>query len=104
MNETLHLFLAWLAGGALGLFFFGGLWWTVRSALASKRPASWILIGWLLRFGPTLAGFYWIAGADWHRMLACLMGFILVRQIAARKIRPPNPSPTRATSKEHHAS
>jgi F1F0 ATPase subunit 2 len=24
----------------LGVIFFGGLWWTVRKGLSSKRPAS----------------------------------------------------------------
>jgi hypothetical protein len=27
MNEILTLVLAWIAGGALGAIFFGGLWW-----------------------------------------------------------------------------
>ena len=33
MTETLTLVLAWVAGGALGAMFFGGLWWTVQKAL-----------------------------------------------------------------------
>ena len=36
MIETLILVL--LAGVALGIFFFGGLWWTVRRGLVAKNP------------------------------------------------------------------
>jgi hypothetical protein len=39
MNETVILVLAGSAGLLLGAIFFGGLWWTVRKGLSSKRPA-----------------------------------------------------------------
>ena len=39
MNEWLTLALAWMAGLLLGAIFFGGLWWTVRLGVASRRPA-----------------------------------------------------------------
>ena len=58
MNDTLVLVLAGIAGGALCIFFFGGLWWTVRKTLASGRPALWVFGSLLLRMGVTLAGFY----------------------------------------------
>ena len=37
MNEPLSLASALVAGVLLGAFFFGGLWWTVREGLSSKR-------------------------------------------------------------------
>jgi hypothetical protein len=40
MNETAILVLSGGAGVLLGALFFGGLWWTVRRGLSSKRPAS----------------------------------------------------------------
>jgi F1F0 ATPase subunit 2 len=49
MNETVILVLAGGAGVLLGAFFFGGLWWTVRRGLSSKRPAFWFLGSLLLR-------------------------------------------------------
>ena len=39
MNEWLMLALTWMAGLLLGAIFFGGLWWTVRLGVASRRPA-----------------------------------------------------------------
>ena len=85
--DALSLLLAWFAGSALGAFFFGGLWWTVRKGLAAPNPALWILPSALLRTAVTLAGFYWATGADWQRLLACLVGFVMARQITMRLTR-----------------
>ena len=84
MNDMSPLVLAWATGGVLGALFFGGLWWTVRKALASNQPALWLLTSGLLRTSSTLAGFYFVAGGDWQRLLACLVGFVMARQIVTR--------------------
>jgi F1F0 ATPase subunit 2 len=39
MNEFSILAVALAAGLLLGAVFFGGLWWTVRKGVSSKRPA-----------------------------------------------------------------
>ena len=87
MTETLTLVLAWVAGGALGAMFFGGLWWTVQKALSSQRPALWLFGSLLLRMSLALAGFYFVAGGHWQRLLACLAGFVVARLIVTRLIR-----------------
>ena len=79
MNETLTLALAWLAGAALGAFFFGGLWWTVRKLASSPRLALWVFGSALARTGIALAGFYLVGGGHWERLLACLLGFVMAR-------------------------
>jgi len=84
MTETLILVLAWVAGGALGAMFFGGLWWTMQKALASIRPAFWFFGSLLLRMSIALAGFYFIFGGHWERLLVCLLGFLLARLVVMR--------------------
>jgi F1F0 ATPase subunit 2 len=84
MNETLTLVLSWLAGGVLGTIFFGGLWWTVRKGVSSKQPALWFFGSLLLRMGVALAGFYFVSGGHWDRLLACLLGFFIARFIVTR--------------------
>lgn len=84
MSEVLMPGFALLAGMLLGAVFFGGLWWTVRKGVASPRPASWFLGSLLLRTGIALAGFYFVSGADWKRLLACLLGFIVARLVVTR--------------------
>ncbi|MBK7470880.1 MAG: ATP synthase subunit I [Betaproteobacteria bacterium] len=81
MNETLTLVLAGVAGTALGAMFFGGLWWTVRRAVSSPRPALWVFGSLLLRMSIALSGFYVVAGGHWERLLACLLGFIVARRL-----------------------
>ena len=87
VNETVILVLAGSAGVLLGVFFFGGLWWTVRRGLASKRPASLFLGSLLLRTSIILAGFYVVSGGHWDRLLACLLGFVIARLIVTRLTR-----------------
>jgi F1F0 ATPase subunit 2 len=89
MNETLTLVLASVAGVLLGALFFGGLWWTVQKGLSSKRSALWFLGSLLLRMSIALAGFYFVSGGHWERLLVCLLGFVLARLIVTRLTGPP---------------
>lgn len=85
-NDPGLLALASCAGFALGMLFFGGLWWTVRRGIGSPRPALWFLGSLLLRTALAAAGFWFVSGGDWQRLLACLAGFVLARQAAIRLV------------------
>ena len=89
MNEPLTLVLAILAGAGLGTVFFGGLWWTVRKGVSSKQPALWFFGSLLLRMSIALAGFYFVSGGHWERLLACLLGFVIARFTVTRLTGPP---------------
>lgn len=89
MNETLSLAASLAAGVMLGVIFFGGLWWTVRKGVASRRPALWFFGSLTLRMGIALAGFYFVSGGHWERLLVCLLGFVTARLIVTRLARPP---------------
>jgi F1F0 ATPase subunit 2 len=84
MNELMLSALALLAGILLGALFFGGLWWTVLKGLSAKRPALLFIASMLVRTSIALAGFYFVSGGDWKRLLACLLGFIIARLIITR--------------------
>ena len=98
MNDTLaltfELALAVAAGGLLGLLFFGGLWWTLRRAMASPRPALWVGSSLLLRMGCVAGGFILVSAGDWRRMVSCLLGFWAARWLVVRTtaIRPESSS------------
>lgn len=79
LNEALTLMLAWVAGGVLGMIFFGGLWWTVRKSVASRQPALWVFGSLLLRMSVVLTGFYFVSGGQFKRLMACILGFFLAR-------------------------
>jgi len=84
MNELFDLILAILSGSALGVIFFGGLWWTVSQGVSSTVPGLWFLGSLTLRMGVVLAGFYWVGHGHWDRMLFCLIGFVLARVFVTR--------------------
>jgi F1F0 ATPase subunit 2 len=95
MSDTLALALPFLAGALLGVFFFGGLWWTVQKGVTSRAPALWFLGSLLLRTSLILAGFYVAAQGHWSRLAACLLGFLIARFIVVRRItRAPAEGPT----------
>ena len=102
MNETLSLVTALVAGVLLGAIFFGGLWWTVRKGVSSKRPALWFLGSLLLRTCITLAGFYFFSSARWERLLVCLLGFFIARLIVTRLTRAAE-KPTCLAQEANHA-
>jgi F1F0 ATPase subunit 2 len=103
MNEILTLVLAWGAGGLLGTVFFGGLWWTVRKGVTSHRPALWFLTSLLLRMSIALAGFFFVSGGHWERMLVCLLGFIMARLVVTWLTRSPRENQTHPTPEVSHA-
>jgi F1F0 ATPase subunit 2 len=104
MSDTLALALALLAGALLGLFFFGGLWWTVQNGVTSETPALWFLGSLLLRTSLVLAGFYLAAHGHWSRLAACLLGFVIARVIVVRRLtRAPVEEPSQLDEETHLA-
>lgn len=87
MNETLVLALSVVAGVGLGALFFGGLWWTLRKALASSRSAVWFLGSLVVRTAIVLTAFFAIGRGDWKRLFGCLVGFIIGRFVVLRLTR-----------------
>ena len=84
MNEFIIVIVTLIAGLLLGIFFFGGLWWTTKMGLVSKSPALWFLGSLLIRMGITVAAFYFISRDHWDRAFICLIGFIVARMIIMR--------------------
>lgn len=81
MNEFMALVFFLLAGVLLGLFFFAGLWWTVRKIESSKHVGLLFLSSLLLRTSVAITGFYFILGDNWLHLLTGLIGFIIARII-----------------------
>lgn len=102
MNEVLYSLLVFIAGIVLGAFFFGGLWFTVKKSVTSKRPALWIFISFFLRTGITLIGFYYIAAGSWQRLLICLLGFVIARFSVVYSTRSHDVNQIRLKKEDHH--
>ena len=93
MNETMILERPVFLGFLLGVFFFGGLWWTVKRAIPSQRPGLWFSASLLVRTSIAMAGFYLVGGNAWARWLLCLLGFILARFFVNSLTRSSRPNP-----------
>lgn len=85
--DTLNFGVAILAGALLGLFFFAGLWWTVRQLGSSQYVALLFLCSMLVRTAVVLVGFYYIVGDNWQHLLAGLFGFVMMRLLTIQYIR-----------------
>lgn len=101
MSEAWSLVPALAVGLVLGVFFFAGLWWTLRRGLASEHPARWFAGSLLVRTGVTLAGFYLVAQGQWQRVLACLLGFVIARAAVTRLVRSTGEAEGRAEEARH---
>lgn len=103
MNETSALVLSGVAGLSLGGIFFGGLWWTVRKGMSSRRPALLFIGSFVLRTSIVLIGIYQIGHESgpqtWQRLLLYLLGFVVARFIITWLSRRPDAT----TAEARHA-
>lgn len=104
MSEAINTGIPLLVGMALGTFFFGGLWWTVRKGLTSDHPATWFLLSQLTRIAVAVLGFYFIADGQWQRVLVCLAGFLIARVVVTRLTRIPESSRPHSAKETDYAS
>ncbi len=85
MNEILFKSIALVGGVALGIVFFGGLWFTLRKAMVSNQPALWFFGSLITRVGIVMLGFYAVMQrANWLDGLICLLGFVAARFMILR--------------------
>lgn len=83
-SELLRLTLSLGTGIGLGIYYFGGLWLTVRKLPTASRPVLLSLSSFFARLAVVLAGFYFVMGGRWERLLVCLFGFLCVRFVLVR--------------------
>jgi len=79
------MILRLISGILLGVFFYGGLWLTVRSLRTTRHPLALTLASLVLRTLITVAGFYWLIGARWQNAAVALVGFAAVRFLLPRE-------------------
>jgi F1F0 ATPase subunit 2 len=82
------LILALAAGMVIGLFYFGGLLWTLERLPQSKNPSLLMLGSFMFRTGTATVCFYIIMGNRWERVAVSLLGFVVVRMVLVRRLKP----------------
>jgi F1F0 ATPase subunit 2 len=99
MTELLGWLLAAVGGALLGLFYYAGLWFTLRRLPEQAHPALWVFGSFTLRLAVSMTGFYFILGPDRSlpRLGVALLTFILARVLLIRRLRPVLESSQRAS-------
>ena len=90
MTELSGWLLAAVGGALLGLFYYAGLWFTLRRLPGQAHPALWVFGSFTLRLAVSIAGFYLILGPDRSlpRLGMALLAFIAARVLLTRRLRP----------------
>lgn len=86
--DTVSLVAPFLAGAMLGLFYFGGLWLTLRRIHCVTTPGLLLIASFAGRMAVVLPAFYYVMAGQWERVAACLVGFLVIRSVIIRQIRP----------------
>lgn len=64
------------------------LWLTVKRLVGSRAPASLAFASFILRTTLAVLGFYMATKGDPLKLIACVLGFLLVRAVALRRAAP----------------
>ena len=99
MNGAM-LIVALVVGMALGAFYFGGLWITVRRIPTMPMPAIWLALSFAVRTAAVLSGFYVVADGNWERLVISVAGFLIARMLVIRNLRQAGASPAQIGPRE----
>lgn len=90
MNSNWQLLITSLWGLFLGIFYFGGLWITVRLVPRTARPKRLLFFSYVLRLSGVLAGLWLVLRLHSLYFLSTLAAFFLVRFIMLNRASRPN--------------
>ncbi len=84
--EIFYYGLALVWGLALGLFYFGGLWWTLRIFTQKARARLWFGLSFLIRAFVVMLFFWIIVEKNIGAFFITFAGFFLMRFFLIRKL------------------
>lgn len=79
----MSILISFAGGIALGIFFYAGLWLTIRALCFSRHPILLTLSSFWTRMLIALGGFFLFMHGQWENAAAWLAGFILGRIIVS---------------------
>jgi len=85
--DIVGLLITFFFGMAIGLFYFMGLWWTVQTLPERRRPGLWMTASYLIRTAFAVFAFYFVMSGHRQRLLASLLGFIVIRIVLVRRMK-----------------
>jgi F1F0 ATPase subunit 2 len=91
MNHNLLLLLMVAAGFVLGMVYFAGLMKTMHWIMSRKNWRGMMLLSFLFRAGLLVVAFFFLAGTDWQRITALVVGFMISRLITVYRFKKTRP-------------
>ncbi|HQG30306.1 MAG TPA: ATP synthase subunit I [Deltaproteobacteria bacterium] len=88
MSHSLQLALVFLCGFGAGLLYFSGLMVTILKVRCARRPGLFLMGSFILRAAFVIGVFFAVSSGEWQKFAACLVGFILARQLMVLLWRP----------------
>ena len=82
-----NLIIPLVCGFLLGLFFFGGLAWTIARGLRSPHPALIFGLSYFIRLGVVVGAFIFVSSGQAERVLVAVLGLVIARFLVARSVR-----------------
>ena len=79
--------LSVLTGMILGGIYFSGLWYTVRKISDFRHPVVAVFLSFGVRASLAVIVFFLVMDGKWERLIAALLGFILIREISVKRLR-----------------
>lgn len=76
-----------LAGAALGIFFYTGLYFTIRVLLTTSHPIPLLMGSLGFRTLVVVASILFLTEGRWQYALTCVAGFLLGRVAVSKSLR-----------------
>ena len=80
-----HVLVALLGGLAVGIAYYGGLWWTVNRVGTFDRPGLLFGVSFFTRTALALGGLFLFTGLHWLLIAAYMASFIVARIYLTRR-------------------
>lgn len=87
--DWIFILFALVSGAVMSLFYFGGLWLTLRKIGEYKLSYWLVLVSFVIRLAFVLLVFYALLIYHWGYMAIALVSFLMVRQILLSKLGKP---------------
>jgi len=84
MNVWIEMIAPLLGGVLLGIFYFVGLWWTVKRLSRTEHPVTLYLLSFGLRVAVLLLAFFLLLNFGVLELMVALAGFIVTRFVLVR--------------------
>jgi F1F0 ATPase subunit 2 len=86
----IRLLAALAMGIACSALYFLGLWFTIHRIRLSRWPAGLMMSSFMIRAGLLIMAIYLIMDGHVERLIACMLAFVVVRNLSARSVMGPS--------------